>query len=87
MAGEEQTAAPGAESVHAGKEGSIADEDADEAGEGQQGKGALGEGLPASRHQTCAGQHQADQEHPPAAVGKGPQMASRFDGDEGGDRP
>ena len=38
VAGEEQTATPGAESVHAGKEGGVADEDADEAGEGQQGR-------------------------------------------------
>ncbi len=87
VAGEQQAAAPGPQPVHAGKEGGVADEDADEAGKGEQGKGALGEGLPAPGGEAGASQHQADQEHPPAAVGKGSQMTRRFDGNEGGDRP
>ena len=72
VAGEQQAAAPGAQPVHAGEEGGVADEDADEAGERQQGSGALGERLPAPGGEAGAGQHQADQEHAPAAAGKGP---------------
>ena len=87
MAGEQQAAAPGPQSVHAGEQGGVTDEDADEPRQRQQWQGALGESLPAPRDQAGAGQHQTDQKHPPAAVGKGPQMARRFDGNQGGDGP
>ncbi|VXA79852.1 hypothetical protein AERO9A_360083 [Aeromonas salmonicida] len=83
MAGEQQAAAPGAQPVHTGKQGCIPDKDTDQARQRQQGKGALAKGLPASGGDAGGAQHQTDQKHAPATVGKCPQVAGRFDGNQG----